>query len=64
MNDTTMMWMEARDACHADGRELFSLNTEEEVRFIRNVLIDNGNIDHYWVGLNDQTTEGISSKTF
>ena len=56
------MWIDARDACHADGLELISLNTEEEVRFIRNVLVDNGDIEDYWVGLNDQTTEGISIK--
>ncbi len=54
-------WWAAKDYCMLFGRRLLSLETENEVRFVRQKLLektDGAENYAYWVGLNDNSNEG------
>ncbi|XP_072041104.1 C-type mannose receptor 2-like [Amphiura filiformis] len=50
-------WNGAKTSCADDGRVIASLSTEAEVRYMRQMFLNN---DHeYWIGLNDKDEEGV-----
>ena len=54
-------WWSARDYCLSKGLELISLETEFEVRYIRQKLLERNDAARdftYWVGLNDNDNDG------
>ena len=50
---------DARKRCQFYGGDLVSLVSVEEILFVRELLLTNGQHGNYWLGLSDEKLEGI-----